>query len=74
MRDTRREVRPICAEWLLIASLVTLALLARLVPGERMVDDAYITFRYARNLVEGAGSSTIPVSVFWARPRRSTRC
>ena len=55
MRDTRREVHPIRTEWLLVASLVTLALLARLVPGERMVDDAYITFRYARNLVEGAG-------------------
>jgi hypothetical protein len=42
-------------EWLLIAGLLTLALLARLVPGERTVDDAYITFRYARNLVEGHG-------------------
>ncbi|MDY7080787.1 MAG: hypothetical protein SXV54_28220 [Chloroflexota bacterium] len=35
--------------------LLLLALLARLVPGERMVDDAYITFRYARNVVEGTG-------------------
>jgi hypothetical protein len=42
-------------EWLLIGGLVALALLARLVPGERTVDDAYITFRYARNLVEGHG-------------------
>ena len=42
-------------DWLLIAGLLTLAMLARLVPGERMVDDAYITFRYARNLVEGHG-------------------
>jgi hypothetical protein len=42
-------------EWLLITALVILALLARLVPGERTVDDAYITFRYARNIVEGAG-------------------
>jgi hypothetical protein len=42
-------------EWLLIAGLVILALTARLVPGERTVDDAYITFRYARNIVEGTG-------------------
>lgn len=42
-------------EWLLIGSLLVLALAARLVPGERVVDDAYITFRYARNLVTGNG-------------------
>ena len=40
---------------LLIAGLAVLALAARLVPGQRMVDDAYITFRYARNLVDGLG-------------------
>jgi hypothetical protein len=44
-----------CPEWLLIAGLATLALLARLVPGERTVDDAYITFRYTRNIVAGVG-------------------
>ncbi len=32
-----------------------LALFLRLLPGERVVDDAYITFRYARNLVSGLG-------------------
>jgi hypothetical protein len=32
-----------------------LALLLRLLPGERIVDDAYITYRYARNIVNGAG-------------------
>jgi hypothetical protein len=42
-------------EWLLIGALLALALVARLLPGERIVDDAYITFRYARNLVEGRG-------------------
>ncbi len=42
-------------EWLLIAGLVALALLARLVPGGRTVDDAYITFRYARNVAQGIG-------------------
>jgi hypothetical protein len=40
---------------LLVAGLLVVALLARLVPGERLVDDAYITFRYAHNLVEGFG-------------------
>lgn len=37
------------------AALAGLALLARLGVGPLTVDDAYITFRYARNLVEGAG-------------------
>ncbi len=37
------------------ALLVLLALAARLIPGPRVIDDAYITFRYARNLVEGQG-------------------
>jgi hypothetical protein len=35
--------------------IVLLTLAARLIPGPRVVDDAYITFRYARNLVEGQG-------------------
>jgi hypothetical protein len=42
-------------EWLLMAGLAAVALTTRVVPGERTVDDAYITFRYARNLVEGLG-------------------
>jgi hypothetical protein len=32
-----------------------LAVAARLLPGERPIDDSYITFRYARNLVQGVG-------------------
>lgn len=35
--------------------LVALALLARVIPGPRTIDDAYITFRYARNLLSGNG-------------------
>jgi len=50
-----REMRLNRLEWLMIAALVIIALLARLAPGERTVDDAYITFRYARNIVEGNG-------------------
>ncbi len=38
-----------------VAALVLIALAARLLPGPRTVDDAYITFRYARNLTEGLG-------------------
>lgn len=35
--------------------LAVLALAARLVPGPRTIDDSYITFRYARNLLAGEG-------------------
>lgn len=35
--------------------IILLAVTARLVPGPRIVDDAYITFRYARNLAGGEG-------------------
>jgi arabinofuranosyltransferase len=37
--------------WLIFA----LAIAARLIPGARTIDDAYITFRYARNLLAGLG-------------------
>ena len=40
--------------WLLVG-LAIVALTARLLPGPRTVDDAYITFRYARNLITGHG-------------------
>ena len=40
---------------LLPALIVLLSLLARLAPGARTIDDAYITFRYARNLLAGFG-------------------
>lgn len=35
--------------------LFALAVTARLLPGARIIDDAYITFRYARNLLGGLG-------------------
>jgi hypothetical protein len=38
-----------------LVGVVLLALAARLVPGRRTIDDAYITFRYARNLLAGKG-------------------
>ena len=37
------------------ALLILLAIAARVIPGPRTIDDAYITFRYARNLLAGQG-------------------
>ncbi len=36
-------------------ALILLALGARLIPGPRTIDDAFITFRYARNILAGEG-------------------
>jgi arabinofuranosyltransferase len=35
--------------------LIGLALAARLIPGTRTIDDSYITYRYARNILAGDG-------------------
>lgn len=35
--------------------IIALALSARLLPGARTIDDAYITYRYARNILAGEG-------------------
>lgn len=35
--------------------IIILALAARSIPGARTIDDAYITFRYARNILAGNG-------------------
>ena len=43
------------ALWPVLAAIVLLALAARIVPQPRTVDDAFITFRYSRNIVEGQG-------------------
>ncbi len=43
------------SDFLLILLLVALALTARLLPGPRSIDDAYITFRYAQNILNGEG-------------------
>lgn len=43
------------ALWPILAVIVVLALAARIVPQPRTVDDAFITFRYSRNIVEGHG-------------------
>lgn len=36
-------------------TLALVAIIARLLPGPRTIDDAFITFRYSRNIVEGQG-------------------
>ncbi len=41
--------------FVLLALPVVAALLARLLTGPHAIDDAYITFRYARNLAQGLG-------------------
>jgi hypothetical protein len=41
--------------WGPAAGLALVALAARLVAGPRTIDDAYITFRYARNIAQGMG-------------------
>lgn len=54
----RLRVRPITSARAFSAALVLIILLtvgARLLPGPRTVDDAFITFRYSRNIVEGHG-------------------
>jgi len=40
---------------ILIAALILITLAARIIPGTRTIDDAFITFRYSRNIVEGIG-------------------
>ncbi len=35
--------------------IIALALVARWIPGPRTIDDSYITFRYARNILAGEG-------------------
>lgn len=35
--------------------LAALAIIIRLIPGPRTIDDAFITFRYARNILDGVG-------------------
>jgi hypothetical protein len=39
----------------ILAALAVLAIVARVLPGPRTIDDAFITFRYARNLLAGEG-------------------
>ncbi|HVU10414.1 MAG TPA: hypothetical protein VHD90_04010, partial [Phototrophicaceae bacterium] len=40
---------------IIIAALIVITIAARIIPGPRTIDDAFITFRYSRNIVEGDG-------------------
>src|SRR5258706_3196890 len=46
----------------LVIGIALLAIAARLIPGPRTIDDAFITFRYSRNIVEGLGFVYNPAS------------
>ncbi len=48
-RHHQRRILVICLV------LALLAVIARVIPGPRNVDDSFITFRYSRNIVEGQG-------------------
>lgn len=41
-------------------AIAVLAVVARMIPGPRIIDDAYITFRYAQNLLAGHGFAYNP--------------
>lgn len=41
--------------WIVLLSVMALAIVARLIPSPRTIDDAFITFRYSRNIVDGSG-------------------
>jgi hypothetical protein len=41
--------------WILLLIILLLSLSARLLPGPRSIDDSFITFRYARNILAGNG-------------------
>ena len=48
-------------KWLVLSIIVfVMAIAARLIPGPRTIDDAFITFRYARNLLAGNGFTYNP--------------
>lgn len=71
--DVPDRLRRVTAALLLV--VLVSAFVARLIPSPRTIDDAFITFRYSRNLVEGAGfvynpgsrtlGTTTPLYTLW---------
>jgi 4-amino-4-deoxy-L-arabinose transferase-like glycosyltransferase len=62
LASTPNRVRPaaawlagVRAEYALVALVALVALAAHLLPGPRTIDDAFITFRYSRNIATGEG-------------------
>jgi hypothetical protein len=43
------------ALWVVLACIAVVALAARIIPEPRTIDDAFITFRYSRNIAGGEG-------------------
>ncbi|MCC6614592.1 MAG: hypothetical protein IT320_14015 [Anaerolineae bacterium] len=41
--------------WIILVVLMLLTVAARILPDARTIDDAFITFRYSRNIVDGLG-------------------
>jgi len=54
LKNLRMNMRRNWETWLLIAVMV-LSFITHILPAPRTIDDAFITFRYSRNLVEGQG-------------------
>jgi len=52
---TTHEPSAVRRDAILCAALALLAIGLRLIPGPRLIDDAYITYRYAKNIIDGAG-------------------
>lgn len=48
------------AFWTMAGLIALLAIAARIIPGPRSIDDAYITFRFARNILSGQGFAYNP--------------
>src|SRR3954453_1418522 len=56
LTSTPHQPRPLIRlDLALIGGIMLLAVIARVLPGPRTIDDAFITFRYSRNIVEGQG-------------------
>lgn len=55
MNEPRLPFRFSQRDLMIMGGLALLAIALRLVPGARTIDDAYITYRYARNILGGLG-------------------
>jgi hypothetical protein len=75
MQQQSETPRWLRLDWFLVVGAVLVALATRLLAGPRTIDDAYITFRYARNVAQGVGfvynagqpvlGTTTPLYTLW---------
>ncbi len=54
-KPTSYKMKPRLRSIIIPLTIFLLAIAARLIPGPRTIDDAFITYRYARNLLAGDG-------------------